>query len=176
MWISGISWHYKDWNTHVAQQCCTNIFYHYYDKLNIQQFVIHNLSVVTVIQPDTFPRRKLKTVESNLIFSEQPWLFFCSRTTNCLKWTLEARQLVNGDAVSVMSVLVSDLFLLHCSNLHDRRRIYLYPSLLFLFCLNKVRLLHAGSKVAVVLTEKLGEGIGVRPSCFVLMVTLFTTD
>lgn len=78
--------------------------------------------------------------------------------------------------MSVTSVVVSALFLLHSLNLHDRRRVYLYQSFLFLFCLNKVKLLHAGSKVAIVLTEKLGEEIGVRPSYFVLMVTLFTTD
>lgn len=41
-----------------------------------------------------------------------------------------------------------------------------YQSLLFLFCLNKVKLPRAGFKVAVVLTEKLGEEIGVRPSLF----------
>lgn len=41
-----------------------------------------------------------------------------------------------------------------------------YRSLLFSFCLNKVKLLRDGFKVAVVLTGKLGEEIGVRPSLF----------
>lgn len=39
-----------------------------------------------------------------------------------------------------------------------------YQRLLFLFCLNK--LLRARFKVAIVLTEKLGEEIGVRPGLF----------
>lgn len=59
-----------------------------------------------------------------------------------------------------MSVVVSALFLLHSLNVHEKR--LSEPSVLV--CLNKVTLLHAGLKVAVVLTEKLGEEIGVRPS------------